>query len=113
MRHGIRADHIAPKLPRRLLALDRTLTADEADLPETLIHTDKNKFSPRVGLAWRVDQSNKTVPGRVRRVATRPSPVQGIRDLLATNEFRFTKPGATAGCRTGSQAEPSILPILQ
>ena len=80
---------VAAKLPPGLIALGRTRTADEVGLPDTLINTDKNNFSPRVGFAWRLDESNKTVLRGGFGLFHPTVAVQGIRDLLATNEFRY------------------------
>ena len=72
---------------------DRRSTArgrqTRSGLPDTLINTDKNNFSPRVGFAWRLDESNKTVLRGGFGLFHPTVAVQGIRDLLATNEFRF------------------------
>ena len=87
--HVVANDEVAALLPPGLLALNRTRTADEVGLPETLINTDKNNFSPRVGFAWRLDESNKTVLRGGFGLFHPTVAVQGIRDLLATNEFRF------------------------
>ena len=59
-------------------------------LPDTLLNADKNNFSPRVGFAWRLDESNKTVLRGGFGLFHPTVAVQGIRDLLATNEFRYT-----------------------
>ncbi len=80
---------VAALLPPGLIALGRTLTADQAGLPDTLVNTDKNNFSPRVGFAWRLDESNKTVLRGGFGLFHPTVAVQGIRDLLATNEFRY------------------------
>ena len=96
-------DEVAAKLPPGLIALGRTLTADEAGLPETLINTDKNNFSPRVGFAWRLDESNKTVLRGGFGLFHPTVAVQGIRDLLATNEFRFINSRRAAAFATASQ----------
>jgi hypothetical protein len=76
---------IAALLPPGLIALGRTLTADQAGVPDTLVHTDKNNFSPRLGYAWRLDESNKTVLRGGFGLFHPTVAVQGIRDLLATN----------------------------
>ena len=74
-------------------------------LPETLINTDKNNFSPRVGFAWRLDENNKTVLRGGFGLFHPTVAVQGIRDLLATNEFRFVNTThAAADCATASPA---------
>jgi hypothetical protein len=88
--HVVPNEDVAAKLPPGLIALGRTLTADQAGLPDTLLNTDKNNFSPRVGFAWRLDQSNKTVLRGGFGLFHPTVAVQGIRDLLATNEFRYT-----------------------
>ena len=92
---------VAALLPPGLLALDRTRTADEVGLPETLINTDKNNFSPRVGFAWRLDESSKTVLRGGFGLFHPTVAVQGIRDLLATNEFRFSNTTTGGGLRNG------------
>jgi carboxypeptidase family protein len=43
------------------LGTSRILTAAEAGLPETLRVTDKNNFAPRLGIAWRPFDDNRTV----------------------------------------------------
>ena len=83
------------------IALNRTETADQAGLPETLVNTDKNNFSPRVGFAWRLDESNKTVLRGGFGLFHPTVAVQGIRDLLATNEFRYGNTRRGGGLRNG------------
>jgi Carboxypeptidase regulatory-like domain len=99
--HVVANAKIAALLPPGLLALNRTETADQVGLPETLINTDKNNFSPRVGFAWRLDQSNKTVLRGGFGLFHPTVAVQGIRDLLATNEFRYTNLYRGGGLRNG------------
>ena len=43
------------------LGTSRILTAAEAGLPESLRVTDKNNFAPRLGIAWRPFDDNRTV----------------------------------------------------
>jgi carboxypeptidase family protein/TonB-dependent receptor-like protein len=43
------------------LGTSRILTAAEAGLPETLRVTDKNNIAPRLGIAWRPFNDNRTV----------------------------------------------------
>jgi hypothetical protein len=88
--HVVPNAEVAAKLPPGVIALDRTLLASDVGVPSTLMHTDKNNISPRVGFAWRLDQSNKTVLRGGFGLFHPTVAVQGVRDLLATNEFRFT-----------------------
>ena len=99
--HVVANAKVAALLPPGLLVLNRTKTADELGLPETLINTDKNNFSPRVGFAWRLDESNKTVLRGGLGLFHPTVAVQGIRDLLATNEFRFINTSRGGGLRNG------------
>ena len=99
--HVVANETVAALLPPG--RLDRTRTADEVGLPETLINTDKNN-SPRVGFAWRLDESSKTVLRGGFGLFHPTVAVQGIRDLLATNEFRFTTRQPAAASGTASPA---------
>jgi Carboxypeptidase regulatory-like domain len=99
--HVVANETVAGLLPPGLLALDRTRTADEAGVPETLVNSDKNNFSPRVGFAWRLDESNKTVFRGGFGLFHPTIAVQGIRDLLATNEFRFVNTTTGGRLRNG------------
>jgi hypothetical protein len=80
---------IANKLPPGVIALGRTRTADELGLPTTLINTDKNNFSPRVGFAWRLGGTDRTVVRGGFGVFHPTVAVQGLRDLMASNMFRY------------------------
>ena len=84
-----------------LIAKGRTLIASEAGLPDTLVNADKNNFSPRVGFAWRLDESNKTVLRGGFGLFHPTVAVQGIRDLLATNEFRYSNTFRGGGLSNG------------
>ena len=59
--HVVPNAEVAALLPPGLQALGRTQIASAIGLPDTLINTDKNNFSPRVGFAWRVGGNDKTV----------------------------------------------------
>jgi carboxypeptidase family protein len=107
--HVVANQQVAQLLPPGLIALGRTLTADQAGLPDTLVRTDKNNFSPRVGFAWRLDESNKTVLRSGFGLFHPTVAVQGIRDLLATNEFRFIRTNTGGGLRNGfSGGTPAV-----
>jgi hypothetical protein len=64
--------------------------ASDVGAPNTLVNADKNNWSPRVGFAQRLDQQGKTVLRGGFGLFHPTAAVQGIRDLLAANEFRYT-----------------------
>jgi hypothetical protein len=68
----------------------RVKTAAELGLPETILKTDKNNFSPRVGFAYRIGGEDKTVLRGGFGIFHPTSAVQGFRDQLAANQFRYT-----------------------
>ncbi|MBE3134103.1 MAG: carboxypeptidase regulatory-like domain-containing protein, partial [Acidobacteria bacterium] len=64
--------------------------ASDLGLPDTLVKTDKNNFSPRLGYAYRLDSQGKTVLRGGFGLFHPTTAIQGIRDQLAANEFRYT-----------------------
>ena len=88
---------IGALMPPAAQALDRTILASELGLGETLIKTDKNNFSPRVGFAYRLGGSDRSVLRGGFGLFHPTVAVQGVRDLLATNSFRYgiTRRGST------------------
>ena len=68
--HVVPNAEVAAMLPPGVIALDRTLLAGDVGLPDTLINTDKNNFSPRVRL--RLAARREQQDGAARRV--RPLP---------------------------------------
>ena len=64
--------------------------ASDLGLPDTLMNNDYNNFSPRLGFAYRLDQKGKTVLRGGFGIFHPTAAVQGIRDQLAANEFRYT-----------------------
>jgi hypothetical protein len=107
--HVVPNAEVAARLPPGLIALGRTRIAADIDLPETLVVTDKDNFSPRVGFAWRLGGNNETVVRGGFGLFHPTVAVQGIRDLLATNEFRFVTTRAGGGLRNGfSGGSPTV-----
>ena len=84
--------------------------AGDLGLPNTLVNTDKNNFSPRVGYAYRVDAAGRTVLRGGFGLFHPTTAIQGIRDQLAANEFRYTiqrAPGPFAHAFTQGTGLPS------
>jgi len=88
--HVVASQDVANRLPPGLIAKDRIRLASEVGMPDTLVNADKNNFSPRVGFAWRLGSDSKTVLRGGLGLFHPTVAVQGIRDLLGTNEFRYT-----------------------
>jgi Carboxypeptidase regulatory-like domain/TonB dependent receptor len=102
---------VAALLPPGLIALNRTRLADDVGLPVTLINSDKNNFSPRVGFAWRLGGSDKTVLRGGFGLFHPTVAVQGIRDLMAANQFRYTRRYSGGGlAHAFSQGAASVDP---
>jgi hypothetical protein len=80
---------IAADLPPGLQELGRIRYAGDLGLSDSLVNTDKNNFSPRVGFAWRVGGNDKTVVRGGFGLFHPTVAVQGIRDLMAANAFRY------------------------
>jgi hypothetical protein len=99
--HVVPNAQVAALMPPGVIALGRTRTADQAGLSDQLMNADKNNFSPRVGFAWRLGEDNKTVLRGGFGLFHPTVAVQGIRDLLASNEFRFTRLWRGGGLRNG------------
>jgi hypothetical protein len=104
-------EEIAALLPPGLQALGRTVLASDVGLSNALVNTDKNNFSPRVGFAWRVGGTDRTVLRGGFGLFHPTVAVQGVRDLLAANEFRYTERyrGGTLA-HAFSQGTPSVDP---
>ncbi len=113
--HVIPNESVRSELPPGLQDPDsiyssRVYTAQQLDLPETILKTDKNNFSPRVGFAWRVGNSDKTVVRGGFGLFHPTTAVQGLRDQMAANQFRYTvrrTGGGLSNGFSGGTGEPS------
>jgi hypothetical protein len=90
--HIVPNAQVAALLPPGVQALGRTQIAGDVGYPDTLVNSDKNNFSPRVGFAWRVGGSDQTVLRGGFGLFHPTVAIQGLRDSLASNMFRY---GAT------------------
>ncbi len=87
--HVVPNESVAALLPPGVIDLGRTQIASQIGLPDTLVNTDKNNFSPRVGFAWRLGSSNKTVLRAGFGLFHPTVAIQGLRDAMASNMFRY------------------------
>jgi outer membrane receptor protein involved in Fe transport len=102
---------VAALLPPGLQALGRTQLASAVGMPDTLINPDKNNFSPRVGFAWRVGGSDKTVVRGGFGLFHPTVAIQGLRDLLASNMFRYSATRSAPPLQQGySGGAPTVDP---
>jgi hypothetical protein len=75
------------------------------------VKADKNNFSPRVGFAYRLGADNRTVFRGGFGIFHPTNAAQGIRDLLATNEFRYSirrNGGSLANAYSEGVGTPSL-----
>jgi hypothetical protein len=107
--HVVPSQEVAAKLPPALIALNRIKIADSVGYSDTLVNSDKNNFSPRIGFAYRLDESNKTVLRGGFGIFHPTVAVQGIRDLLATNEFRYVNTFRGGGLSNGFSGGTSFI----
>jgi len=89
--------HVVPNaevlalMPPGVEALGLYKFADELGLDGHLLKADKNNFSPRVGFAWRVGGGQSTVIRGGFGLFHPTVAIQGLRDLMATNQFRYAQ----------------------
>jgi hypothetical protein len=108
--HVVPNAQVAALLPPGLQELGRIKTASEAGVPDTLIDS-MNNFSPRVGFAWRLGGNDKTVVRGGFGLFHPTTAVQGLRDLLASNMFRYSNTRSAPPLQHGfSGGESSIDP---
>ena len=109
--HVVPNAQVAALLPPGVQALGRTRLASDVGLSDALINPDKNNFSPRVGFAWRLGGSDETVLRAGFGLFHPTVAVQGVRDLMAANEFRFTRRYRGGGlAHAFSAGTPSVDP---
>jgi outer membrane receptor protein involved in Fe transport len=100
--HVVPSAEVASKLAPGVLARGTTRLASDVGLPAgTLLNTDKNNFSPRVGFAWRLGDTGKTVLRGGFGLFHPTVAVQGVRDLMTTNNFRYYTRYYGGGLRNG------------
>ncbi len=90
------------------------VTADEAGVTRGLINTDKNNLAPRLGIAWRLNDSTVLRGGYGLFYPT--SAAQGIRDAFGSTPFnqgrrRRTRGGLSLGGWPGGQTPAGQIPI--
>lgn len=106
--HVVPSAEIAKLLPPGAVALGRTLLADQEGVGRSLIRTDRNNISPRVGFAYRPGSNNRTVLRGGFGIFHPTGAAQGARDIMSRNPFRYniTSRGATLqhGFTTGTQS---------
>ena len=105
--HLVPNAQVAALLPPGLVALNRFRTADQVGVSSSLINTDKNNFSPRLGFAWRIGGSDKTVLRGGFGLFHPTAAVQGLRDNLASNMFRYSNTRNASPLAHGYTGAPS------
>jgi hypothetical protein len=105
--HFVPNQQVAQMLPPGAVALNRTLLADQVGVGRSLIHTDRNNISPRVGIAYRLGADNKTVFRSGFGIFHPTGAAQGARDIMSRNPFRYSitnrRPTLQHGFTTGTQ----------
>ena len=89
------------------------ITAEQAGVGPSLVATDTNNVSPRVGFAWRVSRSTVVRGGTGLFYPT--AAAQGIRDALSRSPFRYgvrrTRPTLAEGFTTGTESPRSFFGV--
>ncbi|MPZ21442.1 MAG: TonB-dependent receptor plug domain-containing protein [Luteitalea sp.] len=67
-----------------------TIVASDLGVGRSLVKNDTNNVSPRVGFAYRLDESNRTVLRGGVGLFYPTQAAQGIRDALSRNPFRYS-----------------------
>ena len=87
--HVVPNAQILALMPPGVQALGLYKFADQVGLDRHLMNADKNNFSPRVGFAWRLGGGQTTVLRGGFGLFHPTVAIQGLRDLLAANQFRY------------------------
>jgi outer membrane receptor protein involved in Fe transport len=87
--HVVPNAQILALMPPGVEALGLYKFADQVGLDRHLMNADKNNFSPRVGFAWRLGGGQTTVLRGGFGLFHPTVAIQGLRDLLAANQFRY------------------------
>ena len=107
--HLVPSADIGALLPPGARQLGRTVNGDQFDVGRGLIKTDRNNLSPRVGFAYRLDSSNKTVLRGGFGIFHPTGAAQGARDIMSRNPFRYNitnrRPTLQQGFTTGTVTE--------
>jgi carboxypeptidase family protein/TonB-dependent receptor-like protein len=105
--HVVPNQQVAQMLPPGAVALNRTLLASDVGVGRSLINTDRNNISPRLGFAYRLHNDNKTVLRGGFGIFHPTGAAQGARDIMSRNPFRYsitnTRPTLQHGFTTGTQ----------
>jgi hypothetical protein len=104
---------IAQYLSPQATATVPQVTAAEAGVGPSLVNTDANNISPRVGFAWRVSKSTVVRGGTGLFYPT--AAAQGIRDALSRSPFRYgirrAQPALAEGFTTGTVSPRSFFGV--
>jgi outer membrane receptor protein involved in Fe transport len=87
--HVVPNQEVLALMPPGVQALGLYKFADQVGVDRHLLHADKNNFSPRVGFAWRIGGGDRTVLRGGFGLFHPTVAVQALRDLMATNQFRY------------------------
>jgi hypothetical protein len=87
--HVVPNQEVLNLMPPGVIALGLYKFADQVGVDEHLLHADKNNFSPRVGFAYRLGGGQNTVLRGGFGLFHPTVAIQGLRDLMATNQFRY------------------------
>jgi outer membrane receptor protein involved in Fe transport len=95
--------HAAPRL-----MIDAGIRYDVQQLP-SLIHTDRNNISPRLGAAWDIDGDGRRVLRAATGIYYDPIPLRAVSNALQRNgvTYRVAQLGPTA---PGAPVFPHVLP---